>query len=83
MINAEIGRTENLVLNGHYRVSPLGLMTCLIHYHEDGLDDFSGYAYGGGLIYFLGTKRNKPNAGLLVEYDKADVLYTRGEAWEY
>lgn len=83
MINAEFGITKNLVLNAHVRFPTLGLLT-IYTYDDDGVnpDELSGYAFGGGMIYFFGEKRNKPYAGAMIEYQKAVLIYDQGETWE-
>ncbi|MDP3002800.1 MAG: hypothetical protein Q8N38_06715 [Bacteroidales bacterium] len=83
LINAEFGLTENVVLNTHVRFSSLGLVSYLIHYHEDGLDELSGIAFGGGPLYFIGARRSKPYVGILLEYDQAKMLYAKDEQWEW
>lgn len=83
LINMEVGLTDNVILNMHARVSFLGILTYLINEHEDGLDELFGMAGGGGPIYFFGTSRNKPYAGVLLEFDHLRLLYAQGDQWEW
>lgn len=83
IVNAEFGLTKNLVLNTHLRFSSLGLLSYVIMSDDDGLDKYSGIAFGGGPIYFFGERRNKPYIGLLLEYEIDKMLYAQGENWEW
>ena len=83
IIAAEIGLNENVALNAHTRLMTLGLVSHLIRYHNDGLDELSGNAFGGGLIYFLNEGQNRPYAGLLLEYETSTAKYAIGESWEW
>jgi hypothetical protein len=67
LINAEVGLTKNLVLNSHIRFATLGLLSYVT---ADWPDRITGLAYGGGVLYFFGEKRNKPYVGILSEYQK-------------
>lgn len=83
VINAEIGLKDNLVLNGHVRLMTLGVMSYVVRYHKDGLDELSGMGFGGGLIYFPGEKLSKPYLGMLLEYEKSAILYAKDASWEW
>jgi hypothetical protein len=83
IVAAEIGIKDNIALNLHVRFTSLGLLSYVINYDADGLDELSGMAYGGGITYFTGERRSKPYLGLLFEYEKINLLYASGEAWEW
>jgi hypothetical protein len=83
VINAEFGIKENIVLNTHVRFPSLGLLTYVLKYHDDGLDELSGIAFGGGLIYFFGDNMSKPYVGGMLEYHRTNSLYAKAEGWEW
>lgn len=82
-ISAEAGLTDHLVLNIHIRFPSLGLLSYVVSDHDDGLDDLSGMAFGGGILYFFGDNRSKPYGGMLIDYNKLDCLYAKDESWEW
>lgn len=82
-ISAEVGLTGDLVLNAHFRFASLGLLSYAVNAHDDGLDELKGFAFGGGMIYFFGDNRNRPYAGLLIDYNRFDCLYARNASWEW
>lgn len=81
-INAEIGLSDNLVLNTHLRFPALGVIAYKVHEVEPGDDSMSGLAFGGGLIFFPSKKQHKPYVGFLMEYDITNKKYNIGEDWE-
>ena len=83
VINAEFGIKENIALNTHVRFPSLGVLTYVVKYHDDGLDELSGIAFGGGLIYFFGENMNKPYVGGMLEYHRTKSLYAKTEGWEW
>lgn len=83
IVNAEFGLSDNLVLNTHVRFSSLGVLSYVVNAHEDGLDELSGVAFGGGPIYFFGENKSKPYCGFVLEYDKSKMLYAKDELWEW
>ena len=83
VINAEFGIKENIALNTHVRFPSLGVLTYVLKYHDDGLDELSGIAFGGGLIYFFGENMSKPYVGGMLEYHRTESLYAKNEGWEW
>ncbi len=83
VINAEFGIKENIVLNTHVRFPSVGLLTYVVKYHDDGLDELSGIAFGGGFIYFFGEYMSKPYIGGMLEYHRTESLYAKDEGWEW
>ena len=83
VINAEFGIKENIALNTHVRFPSLGVLTYVLKYHDDGLDELSGIAFGGGLIYFFGENMSKPYVGGMIEYHRTESLYAKNEGWEW
>jgi hypothetical protein len=83
LASIEIGVAKSLVLNAHVRFPSLGLITYVLHDDEDGLDELSGISFGAGPIHFFGKKRSKPYAGILLEYEKLEKLYAKGDPWEW
>lgn len=83
MVNIEVGVTERLLVNAHVRFPTLGVLTYVVNYDDDGLDKLSGIAFGAGSIYFFGEKRSKPYAGILLEYEKLEMIYAQDESWEW
>jgi hypothetical protein len=85
VVSLEAGLTKHLVLNGHVRFSSIGKMTKETIYtdEEDIPDELTGIAFGGGPLYFFGKRLSKPYAGILFEYDKADVKYATIEDWAW
>lgn len=75
-INAEVGLTKSLVLNTHVRIAPLGLLTYVV---TDWPEKITGLAYGGGIIYFFGEKRNKPYIGVIADYQKNKNTWENSE----
>ncbi len=84
LVNAEIGLTDNLALNAHVRFGTLGLLMKVSYLNDDDEmpDQLNDIAYGGGLKYFFGDKKNKPYAGLLFEFGKRTTTEDLGEIWE-
>ncbi len=83
VISAEFGIKENIALNTHVRFPSLGVLTYVVKYHDDGLDELSGIAFGGGLIYFFGENMSKPYVGGMLEYHRTVSLYAKSENWEW
>jgi hypothetical protein len=83
MVNIEAGVTKSLAVNAHVRFSSVGLLTYVVNDDADGLDELSGIAFGAGSIYFFGKQRNKPYAGILLEYEKVELLYAQFDPWEW
>jgi hypothetical protein len=82
IVNAEWGLTGNLVINAHMRFPTLGVLTYVVKDEDGDLDELTGMAYGGGLLYFFGEKRNKPYLGMLGEYEQTQNTYAKNEDWE-
>ena len=82
-VSVETGITGNLALNAHVRFPTLGLLSYVVNEDDDGLDELKGFAVGGGAIYFFGENRNKPYAGMLIDYNKFECLYGQYEDWEW
>jgi hypothetical protein len=83
VINAEFGIKENMVINTHVRFPSVGVLSYVVKYHSDGLDELSGIAFGGGLVYFFGENMSKPYIGGMVEYHRTECLYAKDESWEW
>jgi len=83
VISAEFGIKENIALNTHVRFPSLGVLSYVVKYHDDGLDELSGIAFGGGLIYFFGENMSKPYVGGMLEYHRTKSLYAKNEGWEW
>ena len=83
VINGEFGLTDNLVLNTHLRFPSLGLLTYATKYHDDGISNLSGFAFGGGVLNFFGDNMSKPYVGGLLEYHTVTTLYAQGASWEW
>ncbi len=85
MVNAEIGLTDNLALNGHVRFGTAGLLMKVMYLTNDDEmpDKLNDIAYGGGLKYLFGDRKNKPYLGLLCEFGKRSTLEDQGEQWEH
>jgi hypothetical protein len=82
LVNAEFGVTKNLVINTHVRFATLGLLTYVVKDEDGDLDELTGLAYGGGVLYFFGEKRNKPYLGMMGEFEKTKNIYAANEEWE-
>ena len=82
MVNAEFGVTKNLIINTHVRFATLGLLTYVVKDEDGDLDELTGMAYGGGVLYFFGEKRNKPYLGMMGEFEKTKNIYAANEDWE-
>jgi hypothetical protein len=76
IVNAEAGLTKNLVLNAHVRFAPYGVLSYVV---TEWPDKITGFAYGGGLIYFFGEKRNKPYVGVISEYQKNKDIWENSD----
>ena len=83
LVNLDIKIVKNLVLNGHIRFAPYGLLTRVMWQEDSSLDEFTGNAYGGGLVYYFGDKNGKPYAGILFEVDENKQVYAKGKDWEW
>ena len=83
IINIEFGFPNNLVFNLHTRFPSLGVLTYVALDDRDGIDDLSGSAFGGGLLYFIGHGKSKPYVGGHLEYHSIDILYAQGEQYEW
>jgi hypothetical protein len=83
MVNMEFGFPNNMVLNIHTRFPSAGLLSYVVLDHSDGIDDLSGIAFGGGLLFFMTDNKHKPYVGGLLEYHTADILYGEGDSWEW
>jgi hypothetical protein len=79
IVNAEFGLTRNLVLNTHVRFAPVGLLSRAV---TDWPDKMTGFAYGGGVLYFFGENRNKPYIGILTEYQGGKDIWDEGTTYE-
>lgn len=82
-ISVETGITGNLALNAHVRFPSLGLISYAVLADNDGLDELTGIAFGAGAIYFFGDKRNRPYAGMLIDYNRFVCLYAQNKDWEW
>jgi hypothetical protein len=82
IVNTEFGISKNLVINAHVRFATLGLLTWVIKDEDGDLDELTGMAYGGGLLYFFGEKRNKPYVGMLGEFEQTKNIYSAHKDWE-
>jgi hypothetical protein len=82
LVSAEWGLTGNLVLNAHVRFATLGVLTYVVKDDDGDLDELTGMAYGGGMLYFFGDKRNKPYLGMMGEYEQTQKTYAKNEDWE-
>jgi len=83
MVNIEAGVTKSLLANAHVRFPTLGVLTYIVNYDDDGLDELSGISFGAGSLYFFGERRSKPYVGILLEYEKLEKLYAKNESWEW
>ncbi len=83
ILNFEYGLKSHIALNGHLRFSPLGALSYAIRSADGGVDELSGIAFGGGLIYFTGENRSKAYVGMLLEYEKSTAIYLQGDSWEW
>lgn len=85
MVNAEIGLTDNLALNAHVRFGTAGLLLKVMYLTNDDEmpDKMNNIAYGGGLKYLFGDRKNKPYLGLLCEFGKRSTVEDQGEQWEH
>ena len=83
LVNIEVGLSKSLVVNAHVRFSSVGLLTYVVNDDPDGLDELSGIAFGAGSIYFFGKQRSKPYAGILLEFEKLELLYAQFDSWEW
>lgn len=84
-INAGIGVNKNMVIDAHLRFPSLGVLTIasLDIDDPDELDNITGIALGGGLLYFFGQNKNKPYFGAILGYNKLNTLYLEGDSWEW
>jgi len=82
-VSVEAGLTGSLVLNAHVRFPTLGLLSYVVNDDNDGLDELKGFAFGAGVIYFFGDKRNRPYAGMLIDYNRFKGLYAENKDWEW
>jgi len=84
MINMEFGFPNNLVINIHTRFHSAGLLSYATPEESDDIDDLSGMAFGGGLLFFMTDNKHKPYVGGLIEYHTHDILYLEGnvDEWE-
>lgn len=81
LVNAEVGLTDNLVLNAHMRFATAGLLMKVVYLADsdetpDKLDDI---AFGGGLKYFFGDRKNKPYLGIMGELGKRTAIEDQGQ----
>jgi hypothetical protein len=84
IINAEIRLTKSLALNTHVRFPSLGLiMNAIMQDEESELDDISGIAFGMGMPYFFGERQNKPYVGYIIDYQQLNVVYDKGNTYEW
>ncbi len=83
MINAEFGVIDHLGINAHIRLTTLGLLSYAIRSSDGGVDELSGMAFGGGAIYYFGEARSKFYAGMLMEYESTEAIYSQFEPWEW
>lgn len=81
--SAELKIRKNLIMNARIRLPALGELSYVIQARTDGLNEFSGIAWGGGLIYLAGNNMNKPYIGFIVEYYSTRGLYAENEEWEW
>ena len=79
VISGEYDLTRDIGFTLHARFTSLGALTPILHeadIDEGGRPDkFSGFAFGGGPLWFFDTKKDKAYAGLLFEYEFSNVLY--------
>ena len=59
-IVAELGLNENLALNAHVRFPSLGVLSYIVRADGEEINSLSGIAFGAGMNYFFGEKKNKP-----------------------
>lgn len=86
IVNAEVGLTDHVVLNGHIRFASLGLLSKVVMYDEDDdiyPDHIAGTGIGGGVIYFFGDKKSKPYLGGLLEFHNTVSTYDTGFTYEW
>ncbi len=81
LVNAEIGLTDNLVLNAHVRFATAGLLM-KIAFRDEVPDKVENIAFGGGLKYFFGDNKNKPYIGVMGEFGKRTFVDDQGEPYE-
>lgn len=81
--NAELKIKKNLIMNARVRFPALGELSYVIQARTDGLNEFSGIAWGGGFIRFYGNNMNKPYMGFIIQYHTTKSLYAENEEWEW
>jgi hypothetical protein len=83
IVNAELGVTNNLVLNAHVRFPQLGALSYVIAADKDGLDSYSASAAGVGVLYFLGTRKNRMYVGGMFDYQVSNMVYAQGKSYQW
>ena len=82
-INAEFGVKDDLAINAHIRIPPLGIISYVIRYDDEEVDKMSGIALGGGINKFFGENYSKPYGGIIIGYEKTTSIYSVGGSWEW
>lgn len=82
VVSGEFNLTRNLSVNSHVRFTSVGALTPILHQADVDRggrpDQFAGFAFGGGPMWFFKTKVDKAYLGLNFEYEMSDVLYLEG-----
>ncbi len=87
IITAEYGLTDNISVNGHYRMPDYGYLSkSLLNEDVDGdaVDHYSVKASGVGLLYIYNKSNKKIKYfGLLLDFQKSNTVYAAGLPWEW
>ena len=83
MVGTEVTLASHLIIDGHARFSPAGLLMYVITAddEEGWVDKLSGMAVGGGLKYFMPSRPGGFYAGMLFEYGWQTQYYAEDEDW--
>ncbi len=82
-VSADVGLTNKLVLDMHYRAPSLGLLSYVVAADPDLPDKLSGSAGGLGLLYFLGERKNKFYLGGIFGIQSMKATYSSGATDEW
>jgi hypothetical protein len=84
ILGAEILCTKNFTIEGHVRLSSLGLLMYAISHNDNGDAPYSisGTGIGGGCEYFLPGRSGGLYIGLLMELGSQTSLYYQDSQWD-
>ncbi len=78
VLSGEFGLNESTLINAHMRFSSLGLLSWVIRETDAGLDELDAFAFGAGIVRFMGYNQNRPYIGFFLERETSNAVYASG-----